>query len=334
MPFEDGRGNAAGNHDLRGKGVCVRGNIQGVRVDVECARLQIGDARGGPTALGAAVENVDGVAVEREVGVRGTVKGARSGGCGIDAVDRDDAVDRKVQGLAVRGPDRRDGRSGGGELVGVQLDEAVDRIGVADHGEHDRVTLIDDDLKDVGENKFVAGPGGVVDHAELSGAFLSGVNVAEGWGNSQACGFGWKGAYRTAGSLRSIVDDSDVALCAGVDVARNLSGEVEDEVRKAGRVPSDGKGLGVLNVGAQVAEGVENLQAACGDAVARDRNHDAVGEQARRNRAIGEGELREFIRQKDVAMAGGETEGRKSDHKPEENLGADRLHEETSILQR
>ena len=68
-------------------------------------------------------------------------------------IDRDNAVDGKVEGLAVRRADGGIGGGGGGELVVVQLDDAVDRVGVANHRQHDRVALVDDDLEDVRENR-------------------------------------------------------------------------------------------------------------------------------------------------------------------------------------
>ena len=40
---------------------------------------------------------------------------------------------------------------GHGGLVGVELDEAVEGVGVAHHGENDGVALVDGDLIDVGE---------------------------------------------------------------------------------------------------------------------------------------------------------------------------------------
>ena len=71
-----------------------------------------------------------------------------------------------------------------------------------------------------------------------------------------------------------------------------------------------------------------------GDAVGRDRDHHAVGEQAGWNGTVGEGVRGKLVRQISVAMAGGKTGGREGDQEAAENLGAEGLGKETSIRQR
>ena len=145
----------------------------------------------------------------------------------------------------------------------VQLDQAVDRVGVAHHRQHDGVALVDDDLEDIGQNEAIGAARAVVDNAELPDALLGGVDVAEGWRNGEAGGFGREGACSAGDRLLAVVDDLDVALGAGVDVACDLSREVEDEIGKAGGVARDGeRGLRVLDVAANVALGIDDLQAA------------------------------------------------------------------------
>jgi len=181
------------------------------------------------------------------------------GGC----VDGDEAVDRQVEGLAVDCADGCVGCGGGGVLVLVELDEAVDGVGVADKREHDVVTGVDDDVEDVGKDETEGAAGGVVNNAELTDALFSGVDVAECRGDCEAGGFGREGASGAAGCFFAVVDDLNVALCCRVDVTSDLGGEVEDEVGIAGRVAGDGeRGLGVLDIAADVAQAVDDLEAA------------------------------------------------------------------------
>src|SRR5258708_27703242 len=148
-------------------------------------------------------------------------------------------------------------------------------------------------------------------------------------GDGEAGGSGREGACGAGDGLLAIVDDLDVALGIGVDEACDLSGEVEDEIGKARGVATDReRGSGVLDVAAKVALGIDDLQAAGGGAVGRNRDHDAVGEQAWRDGTIGEGERGKFIGEKIIAMARGETEGGKSDPGARESWGAGGLGKE------
>jgi len=168
-------GGAARNGYAAGDGGGVG---RGIEVDGESTLLEDGDAGGVASALGAAVEDVDGAAVEREVGVDGTVEAGVGGAVG----DGNDAVDGKIVGLAI------DGACWGG-LVGVQLENAIERVGVANHREDDGVTLIDEDLVDIGEIEWVRLAGEIVDDSDLTGGLQGSVDVIEADRNGEGCGF-------------------------------------------------------------------------------------------------------------------------------------------------
>ncbi len=116
--------------------------------------------------------------------------------------------------------------------------------------------------------------------------------MAKVGGTGEAGGFGREGSAGAAGGFFAVVDDLNVALGVGVDVAGDLVREVEDHVGIAGGVAGDGeRGLGVLDVAADVALDRRGSGGCRGGAVDRDSDHDSVGEQAGRNGAVGEGVL-------------------------------------------
>ena len=141
-----------------------------------------------------------------------------------------------------------------------------------------------------------------------------------------------EGSGRTGGGFFAVVDFGEAAVGVGVDVAENLLGEVEDHVRKTSAEARDGEaGNGVLNVAANVTQGVEDRQAALG-AVDGDAHHNAVRQLAGRDGPVGEGELGELV--VIVAIARGESQGGDGDQEAAEDLGTKRLAEGTTILQR
>ena len=118
---ENGGGDSAGDGHCVGDHVGIGGG-GGDEIDLERALGQDGDARAAvaaAAALDAAVEDVDLGAVQRKDGTDGPVEGAGDG---------DDAVDGEDLRLAVGG-------AGGRGPVAVELDDAVERVRVADHGE-------------------------------------------------------------------------------------------------------------------------------------------------------------------------------------------------------
>ncbi len=155
--------------------------------------------------------------------------------------------------------------------------------------------------------------------------------MVEADGDGERGGLGGEGAAGAGVGLSGVVDVGDAAVGVGVDIAADLLGEVEDEVGEAGGVAGDLEaGDGVLNVHAQIALAVEDLEAALG-AVDGDGGHDAAVELAGRYRPVGVGVLGELV----VPLAaGGEAEGGNGDQEAAESLGAKILGKDTSILQR
>ena len=274
----------------------------------------------GAAALDAAIEDVDGAAVEREDGVDGVIEAGLCGAVG----NGDDAVDGEIDGLAV---DEASGRG----LIGVQLDDAVEGVGVTDHREHDGVTRVDEDLIDVGKVERVRGVGDVIEDDQLARGLVRGVDVIEADRNGDRVGCGTKTGYGSAG-LFGVVDirQSSAGGGGGIDEARDLLRKVVNHAGKGSGEATDGEGgVGVEDGAADVTLGVEHLQrtrCAVGDA-----DHDAVGELAGRNGPVSEGELGELV----VPLAaGGEAQSGNGDHEAAEDLGTKRLGYETSILQR
>jgi hypothetical protein len=88
--------------------------------------------------------------------------------------------------------------------------------------------------------------------------------------------------------------------------------------------------VGVEDVAPDVTLSVEHLKASLG-AVDRERDHNPRVELAGRNRPVSEGVLRKLV----IADAtGGEPNGDGGDKEAAEELGAERLRKETTILQR
>src|SRR5215469_1902584 len=126
-------------------------------------------------------------------------------------------------------------------------------------------------------------------------------------GDGEAGRFCGKGACSASDGFFTVVDDLDVALGVGVHEAGDLSREVEDKVWVAGAVTTDGeRGDRVLEIVAQVPFGVDDLQAAGGYAIRRDRNHHSIGKLARWHGTVGKGVGGKLVRQVIGAMAGGE----------------------------
>ncbi len=101
-----------------------------------------------------------------------------------------------------------------------------------------------------------------------------------------------KGRRRAGSGFLAVVDVEEAAVGVGVDVAENLLGEVEDHAGIARAVAGDREArVGVLNVAADVALGIEDRQAALGT-VDGDADHDAVRQLAGRDGPVGEGVLR------------------------------------------
>ena len=85
------------------------------------------------------------------------------------------AVDGEVDGLAVDVAWRRG-------LVGVELDDPVEGVRVADHGEDGGIALVGGDAVDVGEVEGEGASGGVVEDDELAGSLFGGVDGGStGW---------------------------------------------------------------------------------------------------------------------------------------------------------
>src|ERR1700733_6923669 len=163
----------------------------------------------------------------------------------------DDAVDRQDVGLAVGGA----GRVG---LVGVELDNAVEGVRVAHHGQADGASGIGCGLIGVGQIEGVTPTARVVDDDELSGALYGRDEEGEALRDGEAGGVGDEGAGGASGGLCPVVDLGEAAVGVREDVAENLFREVVDLVGVAAGVSADGEGLdGVLYVAADVAIAVE-----------------------------------------------------------------------------
>ncbi len=229
----------------------------------------------------------------------------------------DDTVDGQDVGLAVDGA----GRVG---LVGVELDDAVEGVGVAHHGQCDGAAGIDCGLIGVGQIEGVAPAAGIVDDDELACVLYGCDEEGEALRDGEAGGVGDEGAGRASGGLCAVVDLGEAAVGVGEDVAENLFREVIDPVGVATGVPADGEAFdGVLYVAADVAIAVEDLEAAlC--AVGSDADHHAVGEFAGRDRPVGEGVLREVVERRSAA---GEADGEDGEEETADVTGMERLNE-------
>ena len=135
--------------------------------------------------------------------------------------NRDDAVDGQGEGLAVDSARRLGGEGGGGVLVVVELEEAVDGVGVAHHGEDDGVAGVDGYPVDVGKIEAVGAAGGVVDDAKLADGLLRRVEMTGLRGDGERGGQSRKLAAG-GGAFLAVVDEGDIAREVGVDVAVNL----------------------------------------------------------------------------------------------------------------
>ena len=308
----DRGGCTSGHGDVDDEGVDV-GIGGGDGEDVEGCELEGRDAGTDSAALRTTVEDEDVVAIDGEVGIHGAVKAGVFGVAG----DGNDAIDGQVVGLAVDGA----GRVG---LIGVELDDAIEGVGVAHHGEGDGVAGVDDDLLYVREIEGVGTAKEVVVDDDLSDGGLGGVDAGEGGGHGDGGGLGGEGAGGTGGGFLTVVDDAYAAVGVGVDVALGLLGEGLDFAGVSGGVTGDGEGGdGVLDVAADVAAGIEELEATLG-AVGGDGDHDAVGELAGRNGPVGEGVLGELVVVVARGVAGAEAEGDDREEESAEDADGER----------
>ena len=190
-------------------GVCCRGGVEvvqqrGLGDDADaCAAIAAA------AALRAAVEDVYVGAVEREVSAVGPVKGSGNG---------NHAIDRKNVGFAVDGARRGDG---GGR--GVELDDAIQGVGVPNHCQRDSVAGVDGDLVDVGQIERVIGAGLIIDDSDLAGALDCGEDADEVGRERDGVDRAGEAAGAAARGFGGVVDNIQrIRRNVGVDVAAKL----------------------------------------------------------------------------------------------------------------
>ena len=142
---------------------------------------------------------------------------------------------------------------------------------------------IHDDLEDIGQVEHVALSRQVVDDLQDAGGLLGPVVVLECRGDGDCARSGLERAHRTGRNFGRIIDVGQSSVAVGIDVSAHLRGEVQDGAGIPRRITADRIVRdGVFDVAANVAQGVDDLQASAA-AVSANADHHSLGELAGRH---------------------------------------------------